>query len=107
MSLLLFDLEVSISRQFLDRPPTPSFPGIAVGLLCCAYPVGSKPAGFCVSVAGKEYDAAQERGEVRTRADNQHVPAGNKPTVADIGLTRKQIHNARSVRDVEKIGCAA
>lgn len=49
-----------------------------------------------------EYDAAQERGEVRTRADNQHVPPGNKPTVEEIGLTRKQIHEARQIRDAEK-----
>src|ERR1700737_4657328 len=48
------------------------------------------------------YDAAQERGEVRTRADNQHVPKENKPTVTDIGLTRKVIHEARQIRDAEK-----
>ena len=42
-----------------------------------------------------EYDAAQERGEVRTRADNQHVPDENKLKVTDLGLTRKQVHEAR------------
>lgn len=50
-----------------------------------------------------EYDAAQARGEVRTRADNQHVPKGNKLAVADIpGLTRKEIHEARKIRDAER-----
>jgi hypothetical protein len=53
-----------------------------------------------------EYDAAQERGEVQQaggRRGNQfaNVPKENnaKPTVADIGLTRKQVHEARVVRD--------
>lgn len=49
-----------------------------------------------------EYDAAQERGEVRTRADNQHVPKENKPTVAELGISRKDIHEARQIRDAEK-----
>ncbi len=48
-----------------------------------------------------EYDAAQARGEVRTRRDNQHVPDRNKPRVADLGLSRKDIHDARKVRDAE------
>jgi len=49
-----------------------------------------------------EYDAAQERGEVRTRADNQHVPDQNKLSPQDIGLTRKDIHEARQFRDAER-----
>jgi hypothetical protein len=54
-----------------------------------------------------EYEAAQERGEVARRSDGaairDHVPGENKvATVADIGLTRKQIHEARAVRDAEK-----
>lgn len=49
-----------------------------------------------------EYDAAQERGEVRTRADNQHVPLENKLRVADIGISRKDIHEARIIRDAEE-----
>jgi hypothetical protein len=56
-----------------------------------------------------EYDAAQERGEVRTRADNQH--ASSKPeeavSASDIGLTHKEIHEARQVRDAEDAGEAA
>lgn len=48
---------------------------------------------------GDEYDAAQERGEVASRggerSGKEHsVPA---PTAADIGLTRKEIHEARQV----------
>jgi hypothetical protein len=44
-----------------------------------------------------EYDAAQERGEVRTRAHNQHASSGTEEavSVADIGLTHKDIHEAR------------
>lgn len=52
-----------------------------------------------------EYDAAQERGEVATQNDGRRpvgVPDGNaKPTVADIGLSRKDIHEARALRDAE------
>ncbi len=48
-----------------------------------------------------EYDAAQERGEVARAGDNQHnqevVPNSN-----DLGLTRKQIHEARQIRDAEE-----
>lgn len=50
----------------------------------------------------EEFDAAQERGEVKTRADNQHVPDQNKLSPQDIGLSRKDIHEARQVRDAEK-----
>ena len=54
-----------------------------------------------------EYDAAQERGEVATRQNNPgsagHVPGQNMPaTAADIGLSRKDIHEARIIRDAEK-----
>lgn len=47
-----------------------------------------------------EYDAAQERGEVvgKLRSKTELT----KPTAADIGLTRKDIHEAREVRDAEK-----
>jgi hypothetical protein len=54
-----------------------------------------------------EYDAAQERGEVATRQNNPgsvgHVPGQNMPpaTAADIGLSRKDIHEARQIRDAE------
>lgn len=60
----------------------------------------------CVIIEGEaqarladEYDAAQERGEVAKLGANQHrdegVLAGNT-----LGLRRKQIHEARKVRDV-------
>lgn len=51
-----------------------------------------------------EYDAAQERGEVRTRADNQYASSGREeaPSAADIGLTHKEIHEARQLRDAEE-----
>lgn len=50
-----------------------------------------------------EYDAAQEAGEVARIGDNlPSVTNGNsKPTAADIGLSRKDIHDARQVRDAE------
>lgn len=50
-----------------------------------------------------EYDAAQERGEVvgpRGGGDST-VPARNAATAADLGLSRKDIHEARLVRDAE------
>lgn len=50
-----------------------------------------------------EYDAAQDRGEVASRGGErsglEHSPTA--PTAADIGLTRKDIHEARAVRDAE------
>lgn len=51
-----------------------------------------------------KYDAAQERGEVRTRADNQHASSKAEEAVgvSDIGLTHKAIHEARQIRDAEE-----
>ena len=56
-----------------------------------------------------EYDAAQERGEVAEhggKRGNQFAKIPNenfgKPTTASIGLTNKQVHQARIVRDAEK-----
>jgi hypothetical protein len=51
-----------------------------------------------------EYDAAQERGEVATQAHHRSsLPAGKTApaTVSDIGLTHKQVHEARQLRDAE------
>lgn len=44
-----------------------------------------------------EYDAAQERGEVATAKDgNAGRFSGERPaTAADLGLSRKEIHEAR------------
>lgn len=50
-----------------------------------------------------EYDAAQERGEVAGQGKPKNIPAENVlPKAADIGLTAKQIHEAREIRDAEK-----
>lgn len=49
-----------------------------------------------------EYDAAQRRGEVRANGGDQSSRAEECiPTVADIGLSHKEIHYARQVRDAE------
>src|ERR1700710_231213 len=54
-----------------------------------------------------EYDTAPERGDVAKPklGSNQHqegVPHGNTlATVSDLGLTRKQVHEARQLRDAE------
>lgn len=50
-----------------------------------------------------EYDAAQERGEVRQPGQrNSNIPNENiSSVVTDIGLTSKQIHEARELRDAE------
>lgn len=50
-----------------------------------------------------EYDAAQERGEVASQGKPVNIPDGNVlPTAADIGLTPKQVHEAREIRDAER-----
>ena len=48
---------------------------------------------------------AQERGEVAGKGQPSNVPDGNiKPaTVEDIGLTRKQVYEARIIRDAERV----
>jgi hypothetical protein len=48
-----------------------------------------------------EYDAAQERGEVATGRPKT-IPGGNtSATVAEIGLSSKEIHDARTIRGAE------
>lgn len=49
-----------------------------------------------------EYDAAQERGEVATGRPKS-IPGENSfiPTAADVGLTAKDVHDARLIRDAE------
>jgi hypothetical protein len=55
-----------------------------------------------------EYDAAQERGEIAKSGDTLRngpgVPKRNagKATAADVGLSRKEIHEARAIRDAEE-----
>lgn len=48
-----------------------------------------------------EYDTAQERGEVATRADQNLLPDEKKVTVAELGLTHKDVFYARQIRDAE------
>ena len=52
-----------------------------------------------------EYDAAQERGEVARLGSNQQdmgLPDGKTlPTAATLGMTHKDIHEARLIRDAE------
>lgn len=49
-----------------------------------------------------EYDAAQDRGEVRGSGINQFAASKTEAASAtDIGLTHKDIHDARQVRDAE------
>jgi len=50
-----------------------------------------------------EYDAAQQRGEVAKLGDNlpSVVASNSKPTAADLGLRRDQIHEARLIRNAE------
>ncbi len=53
-----------------------------------------------------EYDAAQERVAGNGGGRNFKVPEGNvETTVEDLGLTRKDIHEARRIRDVESAYC--
>lgn len=47
-----------------------------------------------------EYDAAQERGEVVGKL--RSAKELSKPTAADVGLSRKDIHEARIIRDAEQ-----
>ena len=51
-----------------------------------------------------EYDAAQERGELATQHDGPRhsKPERQKPTLADVGLTKKNVFEAREIRDAEK-----
>lgn len=51
-----------------------------------------------------EYDAAQERGEVQSHGGQgkRDVLNENIPSVTDLGLTRKAIHEARELRDAEE-----
>jgi hypothetical protein len=49
-----------------------------------------------------EYDAAQARGEIaRNGGDRTRLPDENSATVSDLGLTHKDIHDARLIRNAE------
>lgn len=50
-----------------------------------------------------EYDDAQDRGEVaKAVKDKSKIPNENFATSADIGLTHKDIHEARLIRDARQ-----
>lgn len=51
-----------------------------------------------------EYDAAQERGEVKTKADNQYASSKREEAASarEIGLNHKQIHDDRQFSDAER-----
>lgn len=48
----------------------------------------------------EEYDAAKDRGEVAAAGHNQHTEV--LPTGKDLGLSYKDIHEARQLRDAER-----
>lgn len=45
-----------------------------------------------------EYDAAQERGEIKSNGGDRTVQL---PNSEDVGLSRREIHEARAIRDAE------
>lgn len=49
-----------------------------------------------------EYDAAQERGEVKSVGNPNYSQAEKLPSASEIGLTPKEIHEARTIRDAEE-----
>lgn len=52
-----------------------------------------------------EYDAAQERGEVKANGGDRVSSVSKEntvPSAADIGISRKEIHEAREIRDAEE-----
>lgn len=53
----------------------------------------------------EEYDAAQDRGEVAGHGWESGVSKENITTAADLGLARKDIHEARQLRDAGKASC--
>lgn len=56
-----------------------------------------------------EYDAAQERGEVATDGRPKTLPdqkGFSPPTTKQVGLTYKEVHDARQFRDAEVVNCS-
>jgi len=51
-----------------------------------------------------EYDAAQERGEVRGPSDRRSGSSSelDKASTSDLNLSKKDIHEARQMRDAEE-----
>ncbi|NGM47928.1 hypothetical protein G5B31_20635, partial [Rhodobacter sp. SGA-6-6] len=50
----------------------------------------------------EEYDAAQDRGDVRAANQGRSASALEAPSAPDLGLSHKDIHNFRKRRDREK-----
>jgi hypothetical protein len=48
-----------------------------------------------------EYDAAQDRGEVKAANNAKTTSNAEAVSAADIGLTHKDVHDARLIRDAE------
>lgn len=51
-----------------------------------------------------EYDAAQQRGDIQRHGGDRLSKVSDEnlaPTVSDLGLTRKEVHEARLLRDAE------
>jgi hypothetical protein len=49
-----------------------------------------------------EYDAAQDRGQVRRPNNEKTTSIAEAVSVADLGLSHKEIHEARRLRDAER-----
>lgn len=49
-----------------------------------------------------EYDAAQERGEIRSANTGRSTSALEAPSADDVGLSHKEVHEARQFRDAER-----
>lgn len=51
----------------------------------------------------EEYDSAKDRGELASVGKPVIVPDGNnKPTTAEVGINRKEVHQARKLLEAEK-----
>jgi hypothetical protein len=49
-----------------------------------------------------EYDAAQERGEVKAPNNAKTTSNAEAVSASDVGLTHKEVHEARQIRDAEE-----
>lgn len=61
--------------------------------------------GKAKALLADEYDAGQARGEIASHSPGRpkSVPDGNDlPTAAELGISRKLVHDARQIRDAEQ-----
>jgi hypothetical protein len=86
-----------VFQASVSAPATPFAAGYRVQADALLIEAGAR------SRLADEYDAAQDRGEVATAGQPSIVPVGNdKPATAEqIGLSRKDVHEARIIRDAE------